>query len=121
MHGDASGGVELVGEHDVASAKQPCGPRGGNQAVSRPSGRRSSRATFIDSSIAAALVRCARELVRERRAVAIQVTEGSAPAVVIEIVGLASRPGIAVETVPASAAASPGSLCSAERIRLRRN
>ena len=100
----ASGGVELVGEHDVASAQEfAAALEAATELSAGPLAVDLSRATFIDSSIAAALVRCARELVRERRGIAIQVTEGSAPAVVIEIVGLASRPGIAVETVPASA------------------
>ena len=98
----ASGGVELVGEHDVASAQEFAeAMEAATELSAGPLAVGLSRATFIDSSIAAALVRCARELVREGRGVAIQVTEGSAPAVVIEIVGLASQPGIVVETVPA--------------------
>ena len=99
----ASGSVELVGEHDVASAQEFATALGAAAKVSAGSLVVDlSRATFVDSSIAAALVRCARELVRAGRDVAIRVTEGSAPAMVIEIVGLASRPGIVVETVPAS-------------------
>ena len=99
----ASGGVELVGEHDVASAEEFATALEEGAKVSVGSLLVDlSRATFVDSSIAAALVRCARELVRAGRDVVIRVTEGSAPAMAIEIVGLASRPGIVVETVPPS-------------------
>jgi anti-anti-sigma regulatory factor len=99
----ASGGVELVGEHDVASAQEfATALEGAAQMSAGTLVVDLSRATFIDSSIAAALMRCARELVREGRDVAIRVTDGSAPATVMKIVGLASQPGIAVETVPVS-------------------
>jgi len=98
-----SGSVELVGEHDVASApefeaalKEAATMTAGSVHVDLRG------ATFIDSSIVAVLVRGARELVGEGREVALRLTEGSSPAMVIEIVGLASQAGIVVETVPAS-------------------
>jgi anti-anti-sigma factor len=101
-----SGVVELVGEHDVASApafdaalKEAAGLSEGSLVVDL------SRATFIDSSIAAVLVRSARELVRDGRDVELRLAEGSAPATVIAIVGLATQPGIVVDTVPASGGA----------------
>ena len=99
----ASGGVQLVGEHDVATAQEfttaleeAAKLSAGSLAVDL------SRATFVDSSIVAALVRCARELGRAGRGVAIRVKEGSPPALVIDIIGLASQPGIVLETVPRS-------------------
>jgi anti-anti-sigma factor len=99
----AAGVVELVGEHDVASAPE-------FEAALKEAAKQSvgsvevdlTRATFIDSSIAAVLVRSARDLVRGGHRIALRLTEGSSPAVVIEIVGLGSQAGIVVETVPAS-------------------
>ena len=98
-----SGDVELAGEHDVASAPElEAALEAGAKLSSGALTVDLTRATFIDSSIAAVLVRCARELVRDDREVVLRLTAGSSPAMVIEIVGLASQPGIVVETVPAS-------------------
>ena len=98
-----SGAVELAGEHDVASAPEfEAALQAGAKLSAGSLAVDLTRATFIDSSIAAVLVRCARELVREDREVVLRVTRGSSPATVIEIVGLASQPGIVVETIPAS-------------------
>ena len=98
------GVVELIGEHDVASAAE-------FEATLKKAAKLSvgsvevdlSRATFIDSSIAAVLVRGARDLVRGGHKIVLRLTEGSSPAMVIEIVGLSSQAGIVVETVPESA------------------
>jgi len=92
-------GVVVVGEHDITTATEFTAAL---QAAAKLSGDPLSidlsRATFIDSSIAAALVRFARELVPGGRSVVLRVAEGSTPASVVEIVGLAAQPGIVVET-----------------------
>lgn len=95
-----AGVVELIGEHDLSVADQ----RDAALATATTLGTgplcvELTHATFIDSSILASVVRCARELVGDGRSVVLRVADGSPPAAVVEVVGLRTQPGIVVESV----------------------
>jgi anti-anti-sigma factor len=98
----AEGVVEVVGEHDIASAPQLRAVL--DRAASASSGSLRvdlSRASFIDSAVVAAIVDSARELVSRGRALVLGVAEGSTPAAVFAIVGLGEQPGVVIELAPA--------------------
>jgi anti-anti-sigma factor len=96
------GVVELVGEHDIASA--PKLRLVLEHAATMSSGSLEvdlRRATFIDSSVVRVIVGSARELVAHGRGVVLRVEEGSAPAAVFAIVGLGDQAGIVIESISA--------------------
>ncbi len=96
------GVVEVIGEHDIASAPEMSKVFDRAARMSPGSLRVDlTRTTFIDSGIVAVIVGSARELTGKGRGVVLRVLEGSTAAVVFAIVGLGDQPGVVVELVPA--------------------